>query len=1063
MSEPKLISPLLSNHIMGDPISEHHGVRCCPAMLKDSDHKYIVKIISIPASQVQLEALLLTGAYKSSEEAQQYFKELADATADEARLLQKLARLEGFHAYPSWQIEPMDDGIGYDVYLLGEYNMTLERYLRRNALTHLAAVNLGLDLCAALAICRRNGYLYVDLKPENIFITGTGEYRIADLGFISLASLKYASLPDKYRSAYTAPEITDAFSSLNTTLDIYAVGLILYQAFNDGQLPAPGETTAPPAYADYEMAEIILKACALNPEDRWQDPQEMGQALVSYMQRNAVNDTPIIPVPVPEEPVEEDIPLEDISEEEIPEAEIPEETTEEELPEIEITEAAEEEAEETEEPEITDEPEQPQPAEEEPTETETLPEEEAAPTEEIEATEEASDADVEEEPESTPDSSEEVEESEESLAIILDDMEQDTPSEPDTVTVDLEQFIIDGFEEDETAPTVDDAAALTSAELSDEVNAILAQADELIAHKAPDPVVAPEPVEIPMPEPIVIEEETDESAESNSEASEQIQLPEDEEETEDLSEEDDTDEDDSRSVPAETPKKKKKLRGLIGLLVAVLIVLLLAVGAFYYYENYYLQHIYGIQIDAAEDHMSVILDTQTDNSLLKVICTDTYGNTQYQAVENNRAEFTSLPSGTTYKITVEIDGFHKLIGSTSTTHTTATQTNIVSFTSIAGDTDGSVILNFSVQGPDNTNWYVKYSTGDGTEQTALCTGHMATITGLEVGSTYTFRLVPEAELYVVGNDTLEYTALPVITAENLAIQGFQDSALLVTWDAPEDITVGSWTVRCYNTEGFDTTLTVTEPAAAIEGLDPALGYTVDVKAEGMSVSKWVSVSANSITFKDILFDDSVAGQLTVTWDYEGTAPADGWMLMYTVDGSEKYIVQCDSNTCTISPLIPGGVYNVSFVLSEDITVFGGKQSHTAPQAETFNSYGVSASNFKFYMCWTPDDAGWRWYELMEEDLTTTFVSGEKASFMIYLNRVYKSSEDQIPTLFIIKNSEGVPVSIAEGRTRTWNSMWDENYTELDMPVTPTNPGEYTVDIYFAGALVTSIAFTVTAS
>ena len=65
MSEPKLISPMLDDFAMGGPISDHHGVRCCPAMPNGSDKRYIVKVISIPASQVQLEAFLLTGIYSS--------------------------------------------------------------------------------------------------------------------------------------------------------------------------------------------------------------------------------------------------------------------------------------------------------------------------------------------------------------------------------------------------------------------------------------------------------------------------------------------------------------------------------------------------------------------------------------------------------------------------------------------------------------------------------------------------------------------------------------------------------------------------------------------------------------------------------------------------------------------------------------------------------------------------------------------------------------------------------------------------------------------------------------
>jgi len=246
VSEPKLISPMLDNFDMGGPISNHDGVKCCPAMRKNSDEKYIVKIISVPASQTKLDALLLTGAYQDKYSALAYFEQQAKGIVDEKKILDNLAQLEGFVPFEDCQIVPMDDATGYDVYLLSTYKPTLLRQNSRAPMTQLEAVNLGLDICSALSVCRRSGYLYVDLKPANIYIVGDKEYRIGDLGFIKLSGLKYASLLDRYRSGYTAPELEDAVAPLNDTIDIYALGLILYQIFNGGELPvassaAPGE------------------------------------------------------------------------------------------------------------------------------------------------------------------------------------------------------------------------------------------------------------------------------------------------------------------------------------------------------------------------------------------------------------------------------------------------------------------------------------------------------------------------------------------------------------------------------------------------------------------------------------------------------------------------------------------------------------------------------------------------------------------------------------------------------------------------------------------------------
>ena len=179
MPEQAAVSPLLDGFTVGTPVNDHYGVCCYPAVKEDSQRRYILKVISIPASQTQLDALLITGAYGNTAEAADYFRQLSDNLLSEVQLLQQLSRLNGFVPFEGSQVEPMQKNrIGYQVYLLSGFRLSLERYMHRHTVSHLEAVNLGIDLCAALSACRKAGMLYIDLKPSNIFISNKKEYQI---------------------------------------------------------------------------------------------------------------------------------------------------------------------------------------------------------------------------------------------------------------------------------------------------------------------------------------------------------------------------------------------------------------------------------------------------------------------------------------------------------------------------------------------------------------------------------------------------------------------------------------------------------------------------------------------------------------------------------------------------------------------------------------------------------------------------------------------------------------------------------------------------------------------
>lgn len=275
-----------------------------------SGQTYILKHISVPESQTQVDALLYTGAASSPEEAQKYYEQVVADYQNELELMQSLASSPNLDSYRSYQIEPKEEGVGFDVYLLAENRKTLGEYLADNAMTQLTAVNLGMDLCSALVDLRAAGLIHRDVKPSNIYLSSQGHFTLGDLGIAKIDELKYCSMPENMLSSYSAPELFDLVGTIDPTTDIYSVGLILYRIFNGNHGPFEDEKTSPraadrmrvtgetlpaPMYADYEMAEIILKACAFKPEERYETPEALRQALVEYMKRNQLTDTLIVP------------------------------------------------------------------------------------------------------------------------------------------------------------------------------------------------------------------------------------------------------------------------------------------------------------------------------------------------------------------------------------------------------------------------------------------------------------------------------------------------------------------------------------------------------------------------------------------------------------------------------------------------------------------------------------------------------------------------------------------------------------------------------------------------
>lgn len=1030
MQDQNIQVSMLDDYIIGNPIGNRFGISCSPAIRKDNDQKYIVKKISIPQSHTQLDALLITGAYKDAASAKIYFGEQAEEIVSEVQFLQKMSRIEGFVPYLNYQTVPMGDQMpGYYVYLLSTYKLSLERYISSRNVTHLDAVNLGIDMCAALSACRREGKMYVDLKPSNIFISSKKGFKIGDIGFAPLNSLKFFFLQEKYRSPYTAPEMQDDFASLNETVDTYALGMILYQIFNNGKLPSDPQNLVPPMNGDEQIRRIIMKAIDPDPTKRWKDPAQMGQILVLYMQRNSINNVPImtpeVSEPVVEEKIVEPIPAaeevaEELAHEEIPlSVEIPaEEVT------LEVSPAPETE-ELQEEPEIVPEPpiEEELPIAESP---EPEPEAESIPPAENDTFDAAM---TNPEPEYIPDAVvvQMVPDTLESQTEFTEEIGE-TASAVDEPENSAQEFVPEEPEQDAYVPDKTVFPRKPTASVADETfDQELAEVATLLDQNEPDTPFKFSPPKNPT----------------------------------------------SPSKPIKPEKNKtRRARGLntgvlskiLSVLLTLLFLMALAVGGYMFYQYYYLQYIDHITVDGTPDRLEVSVFTDTEESLLKVACSDPYGSTVVEPVIDGKAVFTDLTHGALYNITVQIDGLHKLKGQFTDIYTSEAYTNIVNFSAVANAEEGSVVLNMTVEGDEPDGWILSYTApGEGTIQQNF-TGHTITVTGLSVDTEYTFAIEASDGSSLVGQTELVYSTAKPIMAENLTVESIENGELTLSWNAPIDVDVSSWKVHCYGGI-YDESQDTTENSAVFTGIDTSNAYTIEVIAEGMTNGSRITVSANPVTIFDLFIDENELDRIGISWDYKGPAPS-SWVVMYTVDDSPvPTAVHTDIPFISVNPKIPGAKYVFSIQTADDAFVLGGNLTYHCPEAIAFVGHAMSSYALSAKLLPTPDNSNWNYMNISDTSYTSSFKLGEDISMVLSSSSNFYLDDEDACITFVFRDANGnALMEYSSAEIRNWAHLWsgiNYHFAEIHVGKAPADSGIYTLEMYIDGMLATSNEITVT--
>lgn len=1046
MSTPRLISPMLDNFIMGEPIYDKGGVRLCPAMEQGKEDKYIVKIVSIPANQSQVDALLITGAYKDEASVNQYFAELADAVIQEAGVLSKFSASGGFDGFKDMQVVPMDDGNGFDVYLLSPYCPTWDRITRQKPVTQLDGYNLALDLCAALSVARRNGYLYVNLRPESVSVTPSGSYHICDLGLIGLDYLQYSSLPSNYFTPYTAPEVADAFSALNSTMDIYSLGMMLYEVFNCG-LPFEGpranaEEYPAPVHAEEEFAQIILKAIHPDPASRWEDPTQMGQAIVSVMQRKGVSDAVILPVveiaEEPQEPEEEEDILA-LADEFLVQASADDVETAADA--ADLSPKNEIEAVTDVQPDLaTESLEEPIQVTEPPAEI--LPE----PTKQIidNKTNEA-----------TP-------------VLVSDpviDEEAPVQNEPETNPVSEDSSTSDVADEGEDVISEEIAPdAPVTAGTDGDLDNILLEAEKLISElELEAPVVTPEesyeqltivepsePIEI-TEEPAVVPAE----AEVPADITEAAEKPADSAEPAEAAEVLEATGDDEHvdvvpPLPVDpedkTEKPKKSVAGKFIVIGAAIVLAVMLIFSLFLYRFVYIQEIDTLSVSGTADSISVSVVSDVASGKLSVVCIDDNGNTFEARLNDYRATITGLSAETGYTVFLKMDGIHKLIGDTSRKYTTAEKSLVSNFKVLNGLSEGTAELTFQLTGPDEGEWSATFKAQGESDLVVTVEDGTATIVGLTAGKTYTVILTNNGSLYLDGTLETTFTPGPVIKAKDACVTSCANGKLSVQWSS--DSTT-SWVVHCYNDAGFDETVTVDDTKAEFTVPDDRKAYTVEVSAEGQSAKETLHVTENAINLSDFQIDTSVPGVITMNWTASADIPTDGYLVTYKVDDFEGSIT-ASGNSLTLSGAVPNAVHSFTFAGANGQSVLCAPVTATATGESKYAGHGITADNLRFNLCLRPNKTNWTQSDV-SSSYTTTFAAGQNASIVGRIITRYFTSDKMITTAYVFRNAEGQVVHVCSV-TESWGDMWYNGYGYFDIPSLPSAAGVYEMSIYFDGAL-----------
>ena len=213
------------------------------------------------------------------------------------------AGLQHPHIVPIYRVGEAD-GLSYFTMAYIEGESLADRLKAESRLPIPEAIRIGRETAAALAAAHRRGIIHRDVKPQNILLEGdTGRVMVTDFGIARVSDAAAAIEGEQLTGIgmvmgtprYMSPEQASGTRELTPASDLYALGVILYEAIT-GAFPYTLSNTTPnymvahvtqqpvPVVARQgdvpeDLERTILRLLAKEPADRFATGEAVVEAL----------------------------------------------------------------------------------------------------------------------------------------------------------------------------------------------------------------------------------------------------------------------------------------------------------------------------------------------------------------------------------------------------------------------------------------------------------------------------------------------------------------------------------------------------------------------------------------------------------------------------------------------------------------------------------------------------------------------------------------------------------------------------------------------------------------